>query len=69
MTLGSYVQLKVPGNRRSDRFAYGMVVALEQYTDFAATNQYVYVQWIDSDGRPADDPSRHFSAELEPYSA
>ena len=65
INVGDFVQAKVPDSQRANRTAYGMVAAIEKYTDFAATNVYVYVRWFEPDGEPADQTKRHFADELE----
>lgn len=65
-SLGDFVRLCVPADRRADSFARGRIVAVEQYADFHGTRTWLYVLWFDNDGSPAKEPTKHAAPELEP---
>lgn len=67
MHVGDFVQFKVPEGVRSDQFAYGQINAIETYSDFNGTRTFVYVRWIDSDGKPDSEAIKHWAQELEPF--
>ena len=65
MTVGDFVRLVVPEDRRQESFARGRVVAIELYTDFNGPRTWVCVQWFDHDGKPDKDNTKHHATELE----
>lgn len=65
--IGSFVQMKCPPERLKERFAYGRVEAQEQYTDHHGTRTWLYVRWIDGEGKPSNDSTKHTAVELEPF--
>lgn len=65
--LHSFVRQFVPPGRAKDRYAYGIIVALETYTDGNGTREWIYVRWINGDGKPDSEPLKHSIDELVPY--
>ncbi len=65
MKLGDFVRLAVPDSCNIDCVSRGRVVALERYTDFGGTREFVYVRWFDSEGKPSTETERLYRAELD----
>lgn len=63
--LGQIVRYAVPVAKGEQHFARGRVIAREQYDDEAATREWWYVRWYNSDGKPDAEPMKHARAELE----
>jgi hypothetical protein len=64
--LGTFVQTALPACCREEQFAYGRVMAVETYVDEHGTRKWVYVRWMDSDGKPDSEYRKHHVSELEP---
>lgn len=67
VAIGSFVRQKVPNGRAKERFAYGRLCAIDAYRDDHGVRQWLYVRWINADGKPESEPMKHHADELEPY--
>lgn len=65
--LGSWVKYKTPP-QLGKTFATGLLYAIETFTDLHGSRTWLYITWIDDNGKPIDTPTKHHQSELEPLS-
>ena len=65
LTIGSWVKYKTP-SQIGKTFAIGLLDAVETYTDLHGQRSWLYVTWIDDNGKPIEPRTKHHQSELEP---
>lgn len=66
--VGDFVRAVIPAEaQKAGQFAYGRVSAIETFKDDHGKRTWIYVRWINVDGKPDGADQKHTAEELEPY--